>query len=142
MNKPEIIYLVDDDDDCRFLIKEAIQEIGVDVEVLEAENGMALFEILQEQVDDAVLLIDINMPIMNGLETIQAIKKASKWSRLRVFVFSASEDQKLQNLAKQLGASKFYAKPGRFDEYIDLVKDVFNIKGSSDKSLLRFNPPI
>jgi CheY-like chemotaxis protein len=143
MNKPEIFYLVDDDDDCRFLIKEAIQQIGISVEVLEAENGQALFDILQEEVDDAVLLIDVNMPVMNGLETIQALKKAPQWSSLRVFVFSSSDDQNLQQLVKQLGALKFYTKPGHFDEYINLIEDLFGIKnGSSDQDLSSFKPSI
>jgi FixJ family two-component response regulator len=56
------IYLVDDDEDWRFLIKEAIASVGINAQVVEADNGQAFFNILDHEISNSVLLLDVNMP--------------------------------------------------------------------------------
>lgn len=125
MSRIKTIYLVDDDDDWRFLIKEAIQEVGISVEVLEADTGQALFEILQEDTSDAFLILDVNMPVMNGLETLKILRKSPDWSAMPVFLVSSSSDKSLSLLAQNLGATTFIPKPAHFDEYVALVQKIY-----------------
>lgn len=118
------IYIVDDDEDWRFLVKEAINEVGVPMDVIEAENGQELLKILQDEVSDAIVVLDVNMPIMNGLETLEALRKSSHWPSLPIYLVSSSNSEDLALAAREKGATKFVTKPTYFNEYVELVKQL------------------
>lgn len=120
------IYIVDDDEDWRFLVKEAINEVGVPVAVIEADNGQELFKILQDEVSDAIVVLDVNMPIMNGLETLEALRKSSHWSSLPIYLVSSSSSEDLALAAREKDATKFITKPTYFNEYVELVKQLYS----------------
>lgn len=70
------IHLADDDEDDRQLMKEAFEEADPDVKVVESENGKELIDNMKSSDDlsDSVVVVDMNMPKMNGLEAVAAIK--------------------------------------------------------------------
>lgn len=126
MTSVRTIYIVDDDEDWRFLVKEAINDVGVPVQVIEADNGRALFEILEHEVNGSILVLDVNMPIMNGLETLEALRNSTHWYSLPIYLVSTSNSYDLALTAQEKGATKFVTKPIHYDEYVKLVKELYS----------------
>ncbi|MCF0051701.1 response regulator [Dyadobacter sp. LJ53] len=118
------IYLVDDDEDWRLLVKEAVNEAGIPVKVIEADNGQSLFKILQREVKNAIVILDVNMPVMNGLETLEALRASSHWGSLPIFLVSTSDSYDLALTAIRKGPTRFVTKPVHFNEFVSLVKEL------------------
>lgn len=117
------IYLVDNDEDWRFIIKNAIASSALDVKVVEADNGLAFLNILPEHVPHSVILMDINMPIMNGIETLHALKNNPDWASIPVMLMSSADERSIPSSTKELGAFKFVTKPIHFEEHLELVEE-------------------
>ena len=116
------VYLVDDDQDDRYLIRQAIQQTGVQVEVIEAENGLELLHLIQQndKLSPALILLDMNMPKMNGLETTLALKANATTLNIPVVMISTSSNQSLIESAYQAGINSFITKPSSFQEFTRL----------------------
>ncbi|HEV7347062.1 response regulator [Telluribacter sp.] len=116
------IYLVDDDQDDRYLIRQALEQTGVPLEVVEAENGLELLSLIQqnEKGSPALILLDMNMPKMNGLETALALKADSRTNAIPIVMISTSSTQALIESAYQVGISSFLIKPSSFQEFSSL----------------------
>jgi CheY-like chemotaxis protein len=126
MNYPKTIYLVDDDQDDRFFIREAIQESGADAEIIEVENGFDLLALTKQILDPAasVIIIDMNMPKMNGLETVAAIRMDTRLAALPIVMLSTSSNPALIQTAYLSGVSSFVTKPSTFDEFAQLAREI------------------
>jgi CheY-like chemotaxis protein len=78
------IYLVDDDQDDRMFIREALKSTSDDVNVIEFSNGEQLLDQLENGLirsEPSVILMDINMPRLNGLEALARIRSNKAISR-------------------------------------------------------------
>lgn len=79
MSKLSSILLVDDDKITNFLNQLLLNDLGVAQQVLSAENGQEALRIIQEQCEGsscpALILLDVNMPVMNGFEFLEAYKE-------------------------------------------------------------------
>jgi CheY-like chemotaxis protein len=81
MSKLSSILLVDDDKITNFLNQLLLNDLGVAQQVLTAENGQEALRIIQEQCESndcpALILLDVNMPVMNGFEFLEAYHELS-----------------------------------------------------------------
>lgn len=120
------IYLVDDDQDDRFFIREAIQDSGADARIVEVENGFELLSLVKEIGDPAssVIIIDMNMPKMNGLETVSAIRTEARLAEMPIVMLSTSSNPALIQTAYASGVSSFVTKPSTYDEFARLATDI------------------
>jgi CheY-like chemotaxis protein len=76
MKKTKTIFLVDDDEDDRMLIMEAIRDVIGNVEITQIESGYKLLDVLAGlKPGPDLILMDMNMPKMNGLEILCAMKQ-------------------------------------------------------------------
>jgi CheY-like chemotaxis protein len=79
MSKLSSILLVDDDKITNFLNQLLLNDLGVAEQVLAAENGQEALRIIQEQCEGSgcpgLILLDVNMPVMNGFEFLEAYEK-------------------------------------------------------------------
>lgn len=125
----KIVYLVDDDEDDRFIIKEAIKSVDPSVIVIEAINGADLLKNLtnNDRPKPGLIVMDMNMPVMNGLETLEAIRSNPKTAHFPTIMVSTASDPFLQSNAAKSGVSHFYAKPSSFKEYINLVNKLVKL---------------
>ena len=123
MDNLKTIYLVDDDQDDRFFIKEAIQGTGTDAHIIEVENGFDLLTLVQKIADPSfsVIIIDMNMPKMNGLETVAAIRRDTRLADIPVVMLSTSSNSSLIETAYTSGVSSFVTKPSTFEEFAQLA---------------------
>ena len=122
MNSIKVLYLVDDDQDDRFFIRKAIQEAGAQVEIIEAENGLELLSLMQDQENAAasLILLDMNMPKMNGLETISAIRSDPHTASTHIVMISTSSSPALIETAYRAGVDNFITKPSSFEGFSTL----------------------
>jgi CheY-like chemotaxis protein len=101
------VLVIDDEEDIRTLLR-ATLSMRHTVEL--AENGMDALDKIDDFNPDFVLS-DINMPVMNGLETVDAIRRHPKFHDIPVFFLTGEKDKNLPQKAFGLGANLFLRKP-------------------------------
>ena len=123
-----ILIIEDDVDDCE-LIEAALDSIGVKNQRKCFTNGQDALEYLQSTADKTFLILsDVNMPVLNGLELKKRINTNDRLRTQSIpFVFLSTSNSKNDiNAAYDLLAQGFFTKPNKFDDLIDLLKNVTN----------------
>ena len=91
------ILCVDDDEDDLFFIKEAIQSKGYSFQIVEANDGSEAMAYLESECEKGrlpcLIIMDMNMPKMNGKQTIQKIRGHQDLSAIPVAVFTTSSNE-------------------------------------------------
>lgn len=101
--------IIDDSRAVRMLIGAILREQGF--EVIEAAHGQEGLEGLQQNPDVKLVLVDWNMPIMDGLRFIQEVRKSRTWDDVRlVMVTTETESEQVQR-AITAGANEYVMKP-------------------------------
>ena len=117
------LLIVDDQAGVRRLLCEAFIEEGYQVE--EASGGADALKKIERALPDLVLL-DIKMPLMNGLETLREIKKIS--SALPVVMMTAYGELEMIQEARSMGVTHYLVKPFDLNEVRRLVKSLLDEK--------------
>lgn len=127
MNQDQTVHLADDDEDDRMLIKDALEEVNPKINVIEAENGEELVDNLKKLDDlgETMVLVDMNMPKKNGIETIQEIRSEPKIADIPTVMLSTSNSPELKRKALAAGASDFIVKPNNFGALVEIIKKLF-----------------
>jgi CheY-like chemotaxis protein len=120
------IYLVDDDDDDRLLARQALESVAEEIEIVELTNGYQLLAVLEAapSVEPAMVLMDMNMPLVNGIEALAALKSRDDWRHIPVVMFSTNENPKFVEKAYQLGVNAYIVKPASFEGYTRMAQAV------------------
>ncbi len=115
---------------------EILSEILSDsYEIMSAENGKEGLEAVRESLTPiSLILLDINMPIMGGLEFLRIIKADEEYKRIPVIVFTSEKDNELEAL--DLGASDFITKPYDYPEVI-MARVRRSIELSEDRMIIQ-----
>lgn len=118
------ILLVDDDDDDRYLIRDAFKSQSLDVEIDEAWNGdHALHMLASMQPLPALIVVDMNMPGMDGIETIQHLRRLQP--SIPVVLLTTSLTGELASDAIELGANGCFNKPMQFEDTCSLATQLY-----------------
>lgn len=123
-NKKNIILTVDDDADLLELNVIALTAKGF--EVLQAKDGKEAMEWLERKGDQiALVLLDVVMPVMDGFEVLEAMKKNEKFCKIPVVVSSNLDNSTDRETALSLGAKDFFEKvkvtPGKIAEKVKAI---------------------
>jgi CheY-like chemotaxis protein len=119
------ILVVDDVPLNVMLVEKMLSRFGF--RILKAENGLeAMREILAQKPD--LVFLDIMMPIMDGFQTLEQIRKNPELSELRVVVLSALNSNEDIVKAYNLGANDFITKPIMLDKLINSVAKQLGIQ--------------
>ncbi|MDD5400785.1 MAG: response regulator [Sulfurimonas sp.] len=111
MSKKLIILAVDDDMINLKLLKSMLMKNENVQEVLEAKNGADAIAQIKSRPDVNLILLDIIMPVMNGLEMLEIVRADNNMDQIPVIVLTTDETKKSQAL--ELGANGFLMKPIR-----------------------------
>ncbi len=114
------ILIVEDSDTTRALIRAVIEELG-EFETIEAASGFEGLKMLPLQQYDLVIT-DINMPDINGLELISFIKNNPRYNHLPIIIVSTERGEEDKKRGLALGASDYITKPFRSLELQEVIK--------------------
>ncbi|MBO0936016.1 response regulator [Fibrella sp. HMF5335] len=113
----KIIYLADDDDDDRMFMRIAIKESGWQATIVETENGQELLQLLREQKateEIKLVVLDMNMPLMTGLEVLRAIRADQALQFIPAVIISTSAEPDLVREAYRYGINAYIKKPSSY----------------------------
>lgn len=119
MNQKTLL-VIEDDTNIRDVLKLSFQFEGY--HVLTAENGKKGFEVLNQGLIPGLILLDLMMPVMNGWEFIEAIKKEVSLNQIPIIVVSAYADR-----AKSIDCHEFILKPLELEHLMLTVRKHFKI---------------
>lgn len=130
MNRPYTICVIDDDDIYQFTIKRTIQSTNLAKEILsfnDAEEALEYFGTLTEVTDSLpdILFVDINMPLMNGWEFLEAFQtiKYKFQKDIKIFMSSSSIDSRDMEKAQEYECvSDYLIKPMTIDKLKDILQ--------------------
>lgn len=121
------ILLIDDDEIERLKFKKVCNKFNSGNTISEAKNGEKALAILKSKLKSFDLIIcDINMPRMNGLEFLKISKKDSNFKKIPIVIMSTSENKKDLKKCYDLGISGYFTKPLKYSEYIKKVTLLLN----------------
>ena len=115
--------LIVDDDIMNLTMAQTILEMKIQAEYLTAESGQQCLQILQQyngKID--LILLDIAMPGMDGIQTLTMIRKNPLWTNLSVIFLTAAADKTTIVKAAQLKVKDYVKKPFTPDELISRVE--------------------
>lgn len=127
MNHPVRVLLVEDNQGDAELIRAGFEEVDKSVEVHVRENGLEALKYLRGEGMQTgskkpdLILLDLNMPGMSGLEFLQIIKSDSELHSLPIIILSTSDAKSDITKSYDHGANSYIVKPMNFDEYIEIL---------------------
>ncbi len=104
------ILVVDDSSAMRVVIKKVLHMTGLDILVFEAGSGIDALTVLEEQWVD-MILTDIHMPQMSGVELIEKIRSHQEFNTLPVMVISTEGREDFLSKTQKLGVAGYLKKP-------------------------------
>jgi len=119
------ILIVEDSSTTRALIKAIIEEMG-DFQTVEARSGFDALKLLPTQEFD-LIITDINMPDINGLELINFMKNSPKYRDLPLIIVSTERSEEDKERGMALGAVAYITKPFNANELQEVIKQVIDI---------------
>jgi CheY-like chemotaxis protein len=129
----KIFWIADDDADDRMIIKEAFEESDYDQALSFFENGEMVLEKFNERLDSrhypSLLILDLNMPKVNGIELLSKIKSDDKIKHIPVVILSTSKSMADREKVLSLGADDFITKPYSFNNMIQITKELIEKYG-------------
>ena len=125
MEKKKKVLCVDDDADDQMIVLDTIKEIDDSIEVETALNGMQALQFLKTAKDTndlpCLIIMDINMPLMDGKQTLVQIKKDGELDGVPVVMFTTSSSQLDVAFCEQYGVS-FITKPINMRDFYTTVQ--------------------
>jgi len=126
----ELVLLIAEDDDNHFLLtKRYLERKGITSRIVRFTDGRALLNFLSaiESSDSLseityLLLLDINMPKVTGLEVLRRIKQNQRLKNLPIIILTSFADRQIMDRCYSLGCNAYFTKPLQGDDFIDTLK--------------------
>ena len=134
MVKLKTILLVDDNTKDIELTLEAMAENNLTNQVVVVKDGVEALEYLRQEGkyklrktgSPCVILLDIKMPRMDGIEVLRNIRSDAALKRIPVVILTSSREEKDLNDTYELGVNAYVVKPVDFQKFIEAVKQIGN----------------
>ena len=128
MRSSKPILLVEDDIVDVMTVKRALKDLKVTNELVLGANGEEALEYLKENGSGnkrpCLVLLDLRMPKMNGLEFLKNVKADNNLRNLPIVVLTTSENEEDRSNSFGLGAAGYMVKPADYEKFVDTIKTV------------------
>ena len=129
-----VIIMLDDNIDEIFITRRIVRRVGLVNRFISEQNSEELIQALDKQVKQGankasfIVLLDINMPRLDGFEVLKTIRAHPTYSSIPVFMLSASDDREDRAKAEKFGSDGYLVKPFDQDQFFEALKNVPQIK--------------
>jgi CheY-like chemotaxis protein len=118
MNNAQIL-VVDDDKEDHMILLDFFTEVGLQDKIYFVDNGQRAIEFL-ETANDAelpkLIVLDLNMPVLNGTQTLIQMKQRARLKNIPVIIYSTSENETERRKCLSFGAIDYLVKPLTFED--------------------------
>ncbi|MCJ8293663.1 MAG: response regulator [Colwellia sp.] len=130
---PITIHMCDDDPDDQLLVSDALEEARLGNPIDFTNNGKELLQYLNREgafahlIDQplpGLILLDLNMPVMDGREVLNKIKQNEKFRSIPIIVLTTSKAEADIARTYEMGVNSFIIKPVSFDSLVEMVRSV------------------
>jgi CheY-like chemotaxis protein len=124
------LLVIDDDDINIFIIKKIVEKTGYDINMVSKSNGQQAIDYLNDVISanqpiPHLILIDINMPVMNGWEFVEAYQSLGIEQRVDLYILSSSVYENDIEKTKSYSTVKgFISKPLSIERLTELIKEL------------------
>lgn len=118
------ILLVEDDYVDVMTVKRALKEVNLLNDLVVAENGEQALDYLEDASKErpGIILLDLNMPRMNGIEFLQIVKKHEQHKVIPIIVLTTSSQEKDRLESFKMSVAGYMTKPVIYTEFVEIVK--------------------
>jgi CheY-like chemotaxis protein len=128
--QPITIILAEDDDGHASLVERNLERAGLLNGFLRVRDGQELLDVLKAQgtpegpvlSGEVVILLDINMPRIDGIEALKQIKASDATKSIPVIMLTTTDDPREVNRCYELGANVYITKPVEYDNFIEAIR--------------------
>jgi CheY-like chemotaxis protein len=128
--EPLMILLAEDDEGHATLIQRNLQRAGVANAIVHVQDGQEALDFIHGQgtyqgqptPKSLLLLLDINMPRVDGVEVLRQLKADPKTARLPIIMLTTTDDPREVERCYELGCSVYITKPVQYEEFVEAVK--------------------
>jgi CheY-like chemotaxis protein len=126
MRTKKPILLVEDDEIDQMTIRRALKDIHVTNRMDTASNGEEALAFLRNPANEqpGIILSDLNMPRMNGIEFVQALKDDAGLKRIPVVVLTSSREEQDRIESFNLGVAGYMLKPVDYLQFVEVIRTI------------------
>jgi response regulator RpfG family c-di-GMP phosphodiesterase len=134
MKKELIFFLIDDDKDDIEIFDLALKQTDQPVKMFSAKNGNDAIKMFSDpnHFTPDFIFLDLDMPVMNGRECLEAIKKIEHLQNVPVYIYTTSPHPRDEAELILSGATLFIFKPSYIQDLILFLKTILNTKTNKD----------
>ncbi len=130
MTKPHIL-MIDDDADDRMIMEDTLHELNVEHTLTLASGGRQALSLLEKLFSEnnlpSMIVLDLNMPVLNGIQTLQMIRSDQRFNAIPVTIYSTSVNPVEKDKALSLGITGYEMKPTSFSEAATVCRRILNL---------------
>ena len=125
------VLIVDDDEDDRDLFCDAVNIVDSTIKCIMARNGEEALEGLKRKTlpTPDLIFLDLNMPRLNGMQCLKALKKDSYFEHIPIVIYTTSKLKEDKKAAMQAGAAGFITKPTSLTELCESISEILVDQG-------------
>ena len=126
------VLIAEDDDGHADLIMELLREVGVNNPLVRFRDGQEVLDFLRGENGDTkltpgyryLLLLDIRMPRVNGVEVLQQMKAHADWKEIPVIMLTTTDDPREIQACYQYGCNCYITKPVQFGQFATVLRQL------------------
>jgi two-component system, response regulator len=127
MKRKSMILIADDDSDDCYLIRLAFEDCKIDNPIVFFKNGQEIVDYINqpetvEEKSIGLIILDLNMPKMDGREALNKLKSNPLWRKIPVVVMTTSNAMEDVQKCYDLGANSFITKPSSYDDLNNTIR--------------------
>lgn len=126
MHNNRCILLVEDDEVDAMSVKRALKDLNVTNTLYHVESGENALEYLKSEKNErpAIILLDINMPGMNGLELLRILKQDTELKHIPIIILTTSRIEGERYESFSIGAAGFMVKPVEYRQFVEVIRAI------------------
>jgi len=136
MNEKQHILLVEDDLVDAMTVKRAFKELEIPNPIIHLSNGEEALKYLMDpkKINPGIILLDLNMPRMNGIEFLEKLKNENSFKSIPVIILTTSTEYQNRKNSFQQSAAGYMVKPVNYRDFIDMMKTISSYWTKSELS--------